>query len=102
MSRCDGSLNGIRQNGKASIYLSSTKCTAWIMNVEGTGNKETLTCAFIPCFPQRALPLAVKVGETDRSVCECDLRGSRGYLLFTLLEDVQLIIRTAQNQTSRE
>lgn len=79
------------------------KWTAWIFNVDGIGNKETLACAFIPCFPQRALPLAVKVGgKKDRNMCECDLCKCRGYLLFLLLEDIQLIIQTTQNQTSRE
>lgn len=34
-------------------------------------------------------------------MCECDLCECRGYLLYLLLEDIQLIIQTTQNQTSR-
>lgn len=42
------------------------KWTAWIIHVDEIGNKRNyLTRAFIPCFPQRALPLAVKVEKTE-------------------------------------
>lgn len=61
MSHCDGPLDTIRQNGKASIYCKPRRWTAWIIHVDGI---EWRLCAFIPCCPQRALPLAVKVGGT--------------------------------------
>lgn len=72
MPRCDASLDGIKHSERQmEKHQSITReWTAWIINVDGTGNKEAIwTRALVPCFPQRPLPLAVKV-ERDRSMCE--------------------------------
>lgn len=60
-----------------SINLSLLlKWPAWVIDADGMGNKETICRVhFVPCFPQRALPLGVKVGwggQRDRNMCECN------------------------------
>lgn len=80
---------------KRSVYGGCKKCTARNINVDGFSGEESVACLVVPCSPQRALPLAGKAGrrkkKKKRNVCVSVLCGS-GYLLFTPLEGIQLVI----------
>lgn len=92
-SRCVGWPDRVRQNGKVSLWQLQ-KCTARNINVDGFSSEESVTCLVVPCSPQRALPLAGKAGRRKKkktNVCVSILCRS-GYLLFTPLEDIQLVI----------
>lgn len=65
MSHCDGSLDTIRPKWKGihrvqALEMDSMDYSCW-------RNWLWRLCAFIPCFPQRALPLAVKVVGNART-----------------------------------
>ena len=92
------------QHQTKMIHLSQLqKWMPWITNVNDIGNEETLTCAFIPCFPQRALPLAVKVKKNkDRNMCECDRVSVEVTFHLCSWRTSSLLAKAHKNQTSED
>lgn len=95
VSLCRFRQDRVRQNGKGQSMAAAKKRTARNINVDGFSGEESVACLVVPCSPQRALPLAGTAGRRKktkkRNVCVSVLCGS-GYLLFTPLEGIQLVI----------
>lgn len=91
-------------NGKASIYLSFWNGQHGLLMLMELAIKKLSDSCIHTLLPSNGSSFSNE-GEKkqkNRNMCECNLCECRGYLLFLLLEDIQLIIQTTYNQTSRE
>lgn len=108
MSHCDGSLNRIRQNGKASIYRGLWNGQHGLLMLMELAIKTLLDLCIHTLLPSKGSSFSGEGrGEgwergrkkADRNMCEWGRCECAGYLLFLPLECVQLIIPITQNQT---
>ncbi len=86
-------------NGMASIHFSFWNGQhGLLMSMELAIKKLSDSCSHT-LLPSKGSSFSSESEKRDRNMCEWAFFG---YLLVLLLEDIQLIIQTTQNQTSRE
>lgn len=109
MPRGDGSLNRIKHSADKCKGIDLSQ-PIWngvhgLLGLMELAIKQLhLIHAFVPCFPQRPLPLAVTLKHKKGKICVSAICASGEvtffFSLILFLEVIPLIIQTAQNQTS--